>query len=97
MPKMMSKRPSSPKSSFSRRLTELYRLDSRQRKYLFAQLVLRVAPVLPGPIVKKMQRRIVKYSLYPLAGQKGLRKPQRSPRICRIEADLRRAAARAAR
>lgn len=71
-------------------------MDKRQRKYLFAQLVLRIAPVLPSPIVKKMQRRIVKNSPFPLAGQQRLRKPRRSPRIRRIEADLRRAAARAA-
>ena len=77
------------------RLTALRKLDKRQRKYLSAKLLLRVEPVLPSPIVRKMKRRIIKYSPTPLGVQQGLRRPQRSIRIGQIEADLKRAATRA--
>lgn len=90
----MMMKPRSTFRSFKLRLGELRNLDKRQRKYLSAQLLLRIAPILPSPIVRKMKRRIVKYSPFPLSGQQGLRKPQRSVRIRQIEADLKRAATR---
>ncbi|MGX1099557.1 hypothetical protein [Amorphus sp. MBR-141] len=93
---MLSKRPSFTTGSFASRLAGVRKLDKRQRKYLSAKLLLKIEPVLPSPIVKKMKRRMLKYSPFPIAAQQGLRKPQRSVRIRQIEADLKRAADRAA-
>ena len=93
---MIRKRPRPTTSTLTRRWAELRRMDKRQRKYLSAKLILKIAPVLPGFIVKKMKRRIVKYSPFPVAVQPGLRRPQRSLRIRQIEADLKRAARRSA-
>ncbi|MGX1305298.1 hypothetical protein AB7M35_000018 [Amorphus suaedae] len=92
--KIMSKRPRPTTGSFGRRLAELRKLDRRQRKYLSAKLLLKISPILPSPIVKKMKRRMAKYSPFPLAAPQGLRRPYRSPRIRQIEADLKRAAGR---
>jgi len=97
LPLKMTSRTSRPTTStLTRRWAELRRMDKRQRKYLSAKLILKIAPVLPGFIVKKMKRRIVKYSPFPVAAQPGLRRPQRSVRIRQIEADLKRAAGRSA-
>ena len=93
--KIMSKWPRAATGSLSRRLSELRKLDKRQRKYLSAKLLLKISPILPSPIIKKMKRRLVKYSPFPLAAPQGLRRPYRSPRIRQIEADLKRAAGRA--
>lgn len=92
----MSKRPRAATGSLSRRWSELRKLDKRQRKYLSAKLLLKISPILPSPIVKKMKRRMVKYSPFPLPAQQGLRRPYRSPRIRQIEADMKRAARRVA-
>lgn len=92
---MVSKRPRSMSGNLASRLAELRKLDKRQRKYLSAKLLLKVEPILPGPIVKKMKRRIIKYSPFPVAAQQGLRTPQRSVRTRQIAADLKRASGRA--
>lgn len=72
----------------AQRLAEL-RTDKRRRKYLTTKYVLKLAPVLPGSFVKKMKRRLAKYSPDPVKAV-GPGNPRQSLRIRLIQADIRR-------